>query len=314
MSINPFVIGGVEIPLGTSKQINLEVSKLPTRTEIYIPASVFRAKEEGPTLLLLAGMHGDEINGVEIIRKMIANSQLMPKKGSVIAISLFNIYGFLNFSRQVPDGKDVNRSFPGNPNGSLASRMVYKFMQEVFPVVDFGIDFHTGGASINNFPQVRCTFDLPMNLELAKAFSPQFIINSKLRDKSFRKEAHKYGKSIIVYEGGESQRLNAMPVNEGIKGTLRVMRHLGMIDTVQPKNETFVIASSSWVRAKFAGMFRATVINGVLVKKGEVLGSITDPYGEFEEKIKAPETGHIIAINNQPIVNQGDALIHLGFE
>jgi uncharacterized protein len=308
------IISGKEIKKGENKQINLNIARLPTRTIIDIPIFVRRAKKDGPVLLLLAGMHGDEVNGVEIIRRMISKNLITPQKGTVIAIPLFNIYGFLNFSRQVPDGKDVNRSFPGNSKGSLASRVAYHFMKEVFPWIDYGIDFHTGGGNIFNYPQIRCTFDKKLNLELGKAFAPPFLINAKLRDKSLRKTAYKAGKSIIVYEAGESQRLSAQAVNEGVKGALRLMHHFGMTDKYETPRETIVIKETTWIRARISGMYRSFLVNGVPVRKNEVVGSITDPYGEHEEGILSPVDGHVIAINNQPVVNQGDALMHIGVE
>ncbi|PJF38251.1 MAG: succinylglutamate desuccinylase, partial [Phototrophicales bacterium] len=167
---------------------------------------------------------------VEVVRQLIAKELIIPKRGTVIAIPLINIYGFLNFSREVPDGKDINRSFPGSKDGSLASRVAYALSSEVLPHIDVGVDFHTGGGRINNFSQIRCVLDNPQNLDYAQAFAPHFIINAKLRDKSLRHLASKLGKTILVYEGGESQRLNRPPIKEAMRGTLRLMHHLDMID------------------------------------------------------------------------------------
>ena len=191
-----FIINGTEILRGQNKIVNFNVARLPSNTLIDLPVYVYRAKRKGPKLLISAGMHGDELNGVEIIRRLIVKDRLRPIKGTVVAVPIINIYGFLINSRFLPDGKDLNRSFPGLRNGSLASRIAYVLMNKILPTVDFGIDFHTGGPN-KNYPQIRCDTDDKINLELAKAFNPPLIINSSLRDGSFRKEAYKKGKRII---------------------------------------------------------------------------------------------------------------------
>ncbi|MCC5945291.1 MAG: succinylglutamate desuccinylase/aspartoacylase family protein [Bernardetiaceae bacterium] len=306
---------------GEHVQISLEIAKLPSRTPIEIPIYIYRAKEPGPALLLTAGMHGDEINGVEIVRQMIANKLTIPKRGSVIAIPLLNVYGFLNFSREVPDGKDINRSFPGSPTGSLASRVAHAFSEEVLPIIDLGIDFHTGGGSINNYSQIRCVFGEGNNDELARVFAPSFIINAKLRERSLRHTATKMGKSILVYEGGEALRLSRSPVRDAIRGTLRLMHHLDMIDREDLREmpdtfnqiEPIYIQRSRWIRAKAAGIFRTYARNGSFIEKGQILATITDPFGEFKVNVKATEDAYIVAVNHHPVVNQGDALFHIGF-
>lgn len=314
------VIDGVSIAVGEQKQINLNIAKLPSRTSIDTPVFVYRSEKPGKTLLLIAGMHGDEINGVEIIRQLISKELIIPKRGTVIAIPLLNIYGFLNFSREVPDGKDINRSFPGSKEGSLASRVAHAFTNEILPHVDLGVDFHTGGGRINNFSQLRCWLEAGDNEKYARAFSPHFIINSKLRDKSLRNVAQKMGKSIMVYEGGESQRLNRAPIKEGMRGAVRLMHYLDMIDkedmlkmrgadqTVEP----IILERTSWMRAKFSGLFRSFVRNGAMIEEGQIIGSLTDPFGELHHDIICKQSCHIVAINHQAVVNQGDAIFHLG--
>ncbi len=292
---------------------NIPTARLPSGTVIEIPIFSYEAKEEGPSLLLMAGMHGDEINGVEIMRRIISQKLYEVQAGRVIMVPIFNVFGFINFSREVPDGKDVNRSFPGNQNGSLASQFANFLMQEVIPHIDYGIDFHTGGKQINNFPQVRAMLDDQTNLELAKAFGSPFIINSPFRDKSLRKEAGKRGKSILVYEAGESLRLRKPAIDEGIAGMQRVMKHLNMNNAAIASNQKItIISKSTWTRARRAGLHYAQARNGTFVKKGEVLGVISDPYGEYEKKIKASHDCYILSVNNNPVVNRGDALFHTG--
>lgn len=307
------MINNIEILPGEEKQINANIAKLPTRTPIDIPIIVSRSLEEGPTLLLMAGMHGDEINGVEIVRRIIVHGQHRPLIGSVICIPILNIHGFINFSRQVPDGKDVNRSFPGTQYGSLASQIAYHLRKEILPQIDCGLDFHTGGSRINNYPQIRAMLDNPTNLELAKAFAPRFILHSNFREKSLRKEADKLNKSILVYEGGESQRLRKNAIDQGVNGALRVMKHFGMRkDAPAPDGEPILIKTSTWVRARGAGLYHSFVRTGEFVNQGVKIGLITGPFGEFELPVKSSVNGHVIAVNNNPVVNRGDALLHIG--
>lgn len=311
----PIVINDQVVKPGTYKQIILDIARLPSRTEIDTHIEVFHGKKDGPVLLLMAGLHGDELNGVETIRRLITGKFLNPLRGTIIAIPILNVYGFINFSRDVPDGKDVNRSFPGHEHGSLASRVAYHFMRDIFPHVDYGVDFHTGGASRSNFPQLRCVLSNQRNEELARAFAPPFILDSRLRDRSLRKSAELAGKTIIVFEAGESLRFDELAINEGMNGVLRLMYHLNMTKIHKPAtNETITLHDSTWVRARYAGLFRYFIQNGARVEQNQVIASISGPYGEFEKKIKSPRTGYVIGVNNMPIVNQGDALFHIGLE
>ncbi|MFY0606110.1 MAG: succinylglutamate desuccinylase/aspartoacylase family protein [Cyclobacteriaceae bacterium] len=308
-------IAGTEVLPGAFEKIDVNIAKLPSGTPIDIPIFVYRSENPGPTLMLLAGMHGDEINGVEIMRRILRDKQYKVDRGSVICIPIINIYGFINFSRDVTDGKDINRSFPGSKTGSLASQVAHFLVSEIVPHIDYGIDFHTGGARINNWPQIRVKADDEENLKLAKSFGAKFIINSPFRDKSLRKEAFKSGKRIMVYEGGESLRLRKHAIDEGIAGMKRVMKHLGMIDQAPvAANTPIVINKSSWVRSKAAGLHYAFVRNGSYNLSKTTLGEVCDPYGEYEVKIKNALDGHVIAVNNNPVVNRGDALFHVGHE
>jgi uncharacterized protein len=309
------IIDGHKIAPGQKIQINALIARLPTRTPINIPVFVARAKVDGPTLLIMAGVHGDETNGVEIMRRLISSKEYIPKIGCVIAIPVFNVYGFINHSRGLPDGKDLNRSFPGSKSGSLASRVAHFFTNEILPQIDYGLDFHTGGASHNNYPQIRGNFGLPNEIEIAKAFGAPLIINSPFRDKSLRKTAAKAGKPILVFEGGETLRLRKNVIETGIIGVQRVMKYLGMRDDAPAIDKpTIIIKESTWVRARYAGLHYANVRNGSRVEKNQIIGSIVGPYGQFEKKVKAPISGVVIGINNYPVVNMGDALMHIGSE
>lgn len=310
-----FKIAGQVVAPGKEKQILATISRLPTRTQIDIPIVVSRSKKPGPTLLLMGGMHGDEINGVEIVRRIIRQKFHRVEIGTTICIPILNVYGFLNFSRQVPDGKDVNRSFPGSKNGSLASQIAYHFRSEILPIIDFGLDFHTGGARINNYPQIRGMMEIEDNRKIAEAFGSKYIINSPLRDKSLRKEAAKLGKNILVYEAGESLRLRKNSIDEGVNGALRVMKHLGMRkDAPESSGASIFLSSSSWLRSKAGGLYYSHVRPGQTVEKGQKVGVIAGPYGDFEKSVKSQFDGHVIAVNNNPVVNRGDALMHIGKE
>jgi hypothetical protein len=311
----PIIINNILVPEGTHLMVNLSSYRLPTRTIIDIPAYVYRAKKPGPTVLFLAGMHGDETNGIEVIRRLITGKHLLNLQcGSVIAIPVINIISFLTHTRELPDGKDLNRCFPGSKNGSFGARIASDLMDEIISQIDFGVDFHTGGKQINNFPQIRCSFDDANSVELAILFGAPFIVNSPYRDKTLRKEANKKNKPILVYEAGESYRFNRLAIEEGVHGCLRFLYNLQMININVAEQRSIILTRSTWVRAKIPGLFWAKKRYGSKVEKGEPLGTISDPYGEIEYPLLSPETGYIIGLNNQPVVNSGDALIHIGIE
>ncbi|AXJ01135.1 hypothetical protein CYPRO_1885 [Cyclonatronum proteinivorum] len=308
-----FEIKDKSIPAGSNSMVTYRIARLPTHTSIDLPVYIFRGAAPGPVLLLTAGLHGNEINGIEIVRKMISDSSIVPESGTVLAIPIVNIYGFLQTERYLPDGKDLNRSFPGSQTGSLAQRVAWVLMHEIIPKIDFGVDFHTGGASLNNFPQIRCDFDFDINLQLAQQFAPPYIMNSSMINKSFRKAAHGKGKHIIVYEGGESNRFDDFSICEGINGTLRLMKALGMkSEAPEPILETKKLVKTSWIRARYAGIFHSLIQPGDMVTKNQLLGTITDPFGETTYPVKSKEEGHIICLNNMPVLNAGDAIAHLG--
>lgn len=308
ISINKQKIG-----LGEQKIVNLNIARLPTYTSIDLPVLVYRAPVDGPVLLVTGGLHGDEINGVEIVRRMIEREVVIPERGTVIAIPIVNIYGFIQNSRGLPDGKDINRSFPGARGGSLAKLLAYTLMKEIIPVIDYGIDFHTGGAARSNYPQIRCSFKSAKAVELAKAIAAPVMMHSSLITKSFRNAVHRKGKEILVYETGESLRYDEYGIEEGINGTQRLMKHLGMVDEAPEPNITKVFERSTWIRTKNAGLFITKSELGEELNKRQVLGLIKDPYGELNSRVMAPYDGMVIGLNNCPVVNKGDALIHFAY-
>ncbi len=301
------------IHTGEKAIVNLNIARLASGTEIDLPIYVYRSINPGPTVLMSGGLHGDEVDGIEIVRRLIDQKVFEGLLcGSVIAIPIMNIYGFLNFSREVPDGKDINRSFPGSNTGSLASRVAYYLRQTVLKEIDFGIDFHTGGANRYNYPQTRYAPNDLRAKEISKAFNAPISLESRLIDKSIRKEAFKMGKSIVVYEGGESMRFDDDVIDQGIEGAKKVLNHYDMIKYNGKLNSVTICDSSAWIRAKSSGLFQPAVVSGQKVKKKDIIAKIVDPFGKFQTKIKAPKDGIIIGHSNAPVINQGDALFHLG--
>lgn len=302
---------------GENKKISIDIADLPSGTKIFLPIHVFRSAAPGPTLLVSAGLHGDEVNGVEIVRQCLVQGLFENLNvGTVIVIPLINIYGFINFSREVPDGKDVNRSFPGKAQGSLASQVAHVLSTEILPNIDYGVDFHTGGSTRYNYPQIRFSQDDPKARELAKAFAGPITIANSVIDKSFRKEAMNQGKSIIVFEGAESKRYDPLSTAEALKGIKRLLSHLNMHKAadIDIKEVGTIYTHTHWQRAEKAGLFIWERSSGEEVNEGDRLGSIHDPHNTYEYPVLADSTGIIIGHNNSPIVNAGDALFHYAWE
>jgi len=262
-------------------------------------------------------LHGDEINGIEIVRRMLQEKRFKLRKGAVIVVPLLNVFGFIHFSRDVPDGKDVNRSFPGKTKGSLASRIAYHYTKEILPQITLGIDLHTGGSQHHNFPQIRYTDEDSVSKDLAEIFNAPFMFASKLIYGSFRKASFIKGVSTIVYEAGESMRFDDFSIARGIEGVLNVLVHFGMVTKAsstpkKTKKHSIHLEERKWLRAPTAGMFIPKVINGTRIKKQQVLGLVTDTFANYRKDIKAPYDGYVFCVNHQAVVNQGDALFHIG--
>ncbi len=310
-----FEILGEKIALGESIEASFGVAKLHSTNTIDVPVLIERSKIPGPTVLITAGIHGDEVNGVEIVRQIIAKGINKPKKGTIICVPVINIFGFIHMNREFPDGRDLNRVFPGGKSGSLAGRVAHKLMTEIVPHADLILDFHTGGAKRFNSPQIRIKKNNSNLNELAKTFGAPFVLYSKNIKKSFRNSCDKLGIPILLFEGGKSFHIDNNVTNTGVNGTKRVLNSLGMLNNSfkvsKPKKTGIFIEESKWVRANFSGMFKNTVSISSKVNKGDVIGNITDPYGKFNHFVKASASGYIINVNESPIVYQGDALFHI---
>ncbi len=306
---------GETILAGESKTIDMEIARLHSTTKLKIPVIIERSKIDGPVVLLSAGIHGDEINGVEIVRQVIIQKINKPKIGTIICIPIINMFGFVNKSREFPDGRDLNRVFPGSKTGSLASRFAFHILKEIMPVVDFAIDFHAGGASRFNAPQIRIAPNNPELKKLADIFDAPFTLYSKNIAGSFRNSSDKMNVKMLLFEGGKSLDINNQIALEGVNGTKRLLHHLGMLNEkhkiVHQLTKTIYLDKSGWLRAKCSGLFHDNNFVGSFIEKGTVLGTITDPFGKFEQKVKAPNNGYVINANHSPIVYEGDAIYHL---
>ncbi|MFP4560430.1 MAG: succinylglutamate desuccinylase/aspartoacylase family protein [Thiohalorhabdus sp.] len=310
----PFTIHGQAIRPGTRTTVDLPVAQLHTHTPVNMPVQVVRGRGDGPRVFVSAAIHGDELNGVEIIRRVLRHKALKRLRGTLVAVPIVNVHGVLHHSRYLPDRRDLNRSFPGSERGSLAARLAHLFMTEVVGNCDYGIDLHTGAIHRGNLPQIRADLDDPEADRLAKLFGVPVLLNSALRDGSLRQAAGDRGVPVLLYEAGEALRFDEFSIRVGVRGVLNVLRALGMLRPSRRKRplpEPYVARSSNWVRAPQSGFLRTTVELGALVKKGDRLGVVSDPFGEQEETVKALGEGIVVGRTNLPLVNEGDGLFHI---
>lgn len=303
---------------GHQKRLNLHTAKLYTTSSVDVPVIIERSKKPGPVVLITAGIHGDELNGVEIVRQFIARKMNKPLTGTIICIPVMNVFGFINMQREFPDGRDLNRIFPGAKKGPLASRFAYQLSDEILPVVDYALDFHTGGAKRFNAAQIRIAKNQPKLLELAEAFNAPFTVYSSTIKKSYRMTCQNFNIPILLFEGGKSADNDPSITRYGLDGLRRVLKHLRMLKaefspTQQPKPTVF-IHKTKWLRAKYSGLLHLKIEIGQWVDKGEILAVITDPYGSFKHVMKARSAGYVINLNQSPMVYQGDAVFHISTE
>jgi len=310
---NPITIGNTSVQPGQRATIDLPIARLYTHTQMNLPVHVVHGKKEGPVLFISAAIHGDEINGVEIVRRLLKLKMLEKLKGTLIAIPIVNVYGFINQSRYLPDRRDLNRSFPGSYTGSLASHLARIFMNEIVAKCTHGIDLHSGSGHRVNLPQIRANMEDPVVERLATAFGAPVILNARLRDNSLREAVIDLGIPMLLFEGGESLRFNEHPITIGLKGIVAVMRELGMFPKKERKKIPLpvVVKATSWVRANKSGIIHSPVPLGAVVKKNQVMACIIDPIGENEQKLLAPFEGIVIGSLSLPLVHTGDAIFHL---
>ncbi|MCK6440137.1 MAG: M14 family metallopeptidase [Planctomycetes bacterium] len=309
----PITIGNVTVQPGERAYIEVPLARLPTNTWMSIPIAVVNGINPGPNLWLNAAIHGDEINGVDVIRRVLKRIKPKAMSGVLITVPIVNIIGFLNQSRYLPDRRDLNRLFPGSARGSLGSRMAHFFMTEVVARCDYGVDMHTGAFHRNNLPQIRADLSDEGTRELAFAFGTPIVINSSVRDGSLRAEATELGKRVLLYEAGEPSRFSESAIKIGVQGVMNLMRFLGMLEGSirMTRKLPWESDGSTWLRAKRGGILRTYCDVGDIVEEGEPVGVISDTFDEDVYTLKAPASGVVVGITKLPLVNQGDGILHV---
>lgn len=317
--VKAFEIGDHKIAPGTRRTIDLPVSVLSDHTPVTMSVHVLHGRKPGPVLFVSAAVHGDEIIGVEIARRILKAPQLdAPEleklKGTVLVVPIVNAFGFLNHSRYLPDRRDLNRCFPGSQRGSLAGRLAHLFMREIVDRADYGIDLHSAAIHRINLPQIRFSPTRPDTLSLARAFGAPVMMTSRLREGSMRAAAQAKGTDVLVFEAGEGLRFDEMAIRAGVSGILRVMRALKMVGSrgiTRPKARSMLTKSSYWVRAPAGGLLRPFKSTGDMIEPGMLLGIVSDPFGENERDVIADYGGLIVGRTHLPVVNEGDGLFHI---
>jgi len=309
-----FAIGKEKVRPGTRMTAELPVSSLSDHTPVTMSAHVIHGKLDGRVVFVSAGIHGDEVIGMEIVRRLLKSSALRGMRGTLIVVPIVNSFGFINRSRYLPDRRDLNRSFPGSEEGSLAARLANLFMSEVVSRADLGIDLHSAAVHRTNYPQVRVSHDDVHMHEMANAFGAPIVMQSAAREGSLRQAAAALGKPVLLYEAGEGLRFDEVSVRVGQVGILRLLKSLGMISgrrVAAPRGMPQLCGSSKWLRAPIGGLFRSLKSDGDSVYKGDILGVVSDPFGETDCEIIAPFDGIIVGRAVLPVTNEGDAVFHL---
>ncbi|GAA4109972.1 succinylglutamate desuccinylase/aspartoacylase family protein [Knoellia locipacati] len=308
-----FAIGTVKIRPGHAREMGLPITKLVTGAEVTLPVRVLHGRQDGPVVWLDAAIHGDEVVGVEVIRRVLATLSPRTLRGTLVALPIVNVHGFMSGDRYLPDRRDLNRSFPGSPRGSLAGRIAHLMMREVIDKCEVGIDLHTGSDRRTNLPQIRADLDDPRTRSLAEAFGAPVMLHAKLRDGSLRAAARERGATVLLFESGEAMRFDQWAIEAGVTGVLRVLAALDMIDPVADASPTQSLVSrrSGWVRAGRSGIVHLDATLGQRVEVGDRLGGLSDSFGKTLRLVRADRAGLVIGRTTAPLVNRGDALVHI---
>ena len=306
-------IGDTQVEPGERRKLRLPVADLYTGTSLGMPVEVIHGRRAGPTLFVCAAIHGDELNGVEVIRRLLQLRLLGSIRGTLIVVPVVNVHGFLDQSRYLPDRRDLNRCFPGSPRGSIAGRLAHTFLNEIVAKADYGIDLHTGAVNRSNLPQIRGNLDDAETLRLAEAFGVPVIVNANIRDGSLRASAAEAEIPILIYEAGEALRFDEVSIRAGVGGIVNVLRAVGMLREVRrgKRVKSVLARSTSWVRAPASGIVGHKVKLGNSVMEGQVMATISDPLGDGEQVLQAPFDGIVIGRSNLPLAHEGDALFNL---
>ena len=308
----PFLIADHEVRPGSRTMLELPIARLMSGTPVALPVIVLHGTEPGPTMWLSACIHGDEICGVEIIRRVLDQVDTISLAGTVIAVPVVNVHGFNTGDRYLPDRRDLNRSFPGSPRGSLASRVAHLMMTEVVGRCSLGIDLHTGSDQRTNLPQSRGDLDDPEVRRLAAAFGAPVTLHSRTRDGSLREAATEAGATVLLFEGGEAGRFDEPSIEAGTAGVMRVLAETGMFDSgAEPAAPTRWSRSSRWMRASNSGVLSLEAALGDDVVNGDELGVIHDPFGKRLGAVTSRSTGVVVGHTQGALVNRGDAVVHV---
>ena len=310
---SPLSIGTATIRPGETTHLDLKIARLPTYTKLTVPVIVRHGLHDGPRIWLSAALHGDELNGIEIIHRVLSIlEEEQQTRGTIIAVPIVNVLGFIHQSRYLPDGRDLNRSFPGSKSGSLASRMARLFMDEIVGKCTHGIDLHTGSNHRSNLPQIRANLEHEPTAEFARAFGAPVTLHAQVRDGSLRYATSQRQLPVLVYEAGEANRFDEVAIEAGCYGVLRALRYLKLAKVkVDRPRKTHVMRKSKWLRARYGGLLRLDVGLGAMVTRGQKIGTIGDPFGEANAIVKATTDGIVIGLTQNPVVYQGDALVHV---
>lgn len=311
----PITVGDVTVQPGRKVQIELPFARVVTGATESLPVKVINGRSAGPNIWLSAAIHGDELNGIQIIRQVLRDLDAKTLRGAVIAVPIVNPLGFIAQSRYLPDRRDLNRSFPGSARGSTASRLAHLFMEQVVDHCSVGIDLHTATNHRINLPQIRANLDDPTTIDLATAFGAPFTIHARLRDGSLRQAAVERGKTMLLYEAGQAHRFDEDAIETGVNGVMRTLRAMGMIEGRLPRAKpTQLIRRTRWMRARRGGIAEIEVALGERVETGQVVAAISDAFGMRPTQVKTSETGWVIARSLRPLVNSGDSLVHIASE
>ena len=309
----PFRLGRNEVAPGSRASLSLSLPAQSRYTPLSMPVHVIHGRKDGPTMFVNAAIHGDEINGIEIIRQLLKQKALNRLRGTLLCVPVVNIYGFQNHTRYMPDRRDLNRAFPGSEHGSLSSRVAYVFKKQIVDRSDYGIDLHTGSNHRTNYPHVRANMADAETARLARAFNTAVIVNASLRDGSLRGYAVEQNIPVLLYEAGEALRFDKLAVRAGVRGILNVLGAVGMLkrEVKRRPHVTLEAETSHWVRSSHSGLIRDVIRLGRRVEAGDRLAYVSDLLGDEQTEIKATREGVVIGRTNLPIVNEGDALFHV---
>jgi predicted deacylase len=304
-----------EVPPATSTRLSWSPEQSFDAIATPTPVLVVNGAKRGPVLCLTAAIHGDELNGIEIVRRVLYDLDPDKLSGTVIGVPIVNLQGFRRATRYLPDRRDLNRFFPGNPDGSLASRIAYSFFTEIIDHCEALVDLHTGSFNRTNLPQLRADLSNADVVGLTRGFGSTVVLHSDGSDGTLRRAATDRGIPAVTLEAGEPARLQEREVEHGTKGVLTLLNELDMYSKV-----TFwgtrepVYYRSRWVRADKGGVLFSEVELGERVVADQVLGTITDPISNVQSTLRAPSGGRVLGMALNQFVMPGFAAYRLGIE